>query len=69
MYKEKIYFINKTNSDKLYSMDLDGKNLKKLDDGDCSYLTILNNRLYYQVKDGNSSSDDKFKTIELDKNK
>lgn len=69
LYDNKIYFTNKTNGHKLYQMDLDGKNLKKLDDKYSDGIEILNKKLYYWVKNSDTLGDTSHKVIDLDKNK
>ena len=42
-----IYFANPTDNYKLYSMDVDGSNLKKLSDDVANYINVDDNYIYY----------------------
>lgn len=48
--EQKIYFINRTDDDKIYVCDLDGSNIQKIIDVPAIYLTFDNNTIYFTAK-------------------
>ena len=46
-YNGVIYFSNPSDDGKLYSMDSNGKNLKKLTDDNATYINVDDNYIYY----------------------
>lgn len=46
-YNGVIYFSNPSDNGKLYSMDSDGKNLKKLSDDNAAFINVDDNYIYY----------------------
>ena len=56
-YNGVIYFANPSDGGKLYSMDLDGKNLKKLTSDNATYINVDDNYIYYIRNNSDSSLD------------
>lgn len=56
-YDGTVYFANPSDSDKLYSMDADGGNLKKLSDDIVSFLNADEHYIYYVRNNPGSSGD------------
>lgn len=48
--EQKIYFINRTDDDKIYVCDLDGSNIQKIIDVPAIHLTFDNNTFYFTAK-------------------
>lgn len=55
-----IFFANPNDSNKLYSMDVDGQNLKKLCDDTANYINVDDNYVYYVRNNVGDSLDYEF---------
>lgn len=62
-YNEVIYFANPSDKCRLYSMNTDGTNLKKLSDDIASFINVDDNYIYY-VRN-NPTSDEKYSFINV----
>ncbi len=65
-YNGVIYFSNPSDSGKLYSMDSDGKNLKKLSNDNATFINVDDNYIYY-IRN-NSGSDLNFNFVAFHRN-
>lgn len=65
---DKIFFANPSDHDRLYSMDTDGTNLKKLSDDVASYINADERYIYYVRNNlgGNANSDFSFLSFNTD---
>ena len=59
-YNGVIYFSNPSDGGKLYSMDADGKNLKKLTNDRATYINVDDNYIYYIRNNSGSNLDFNF---------
>lgn len=59
-YEGDVYFANPMDGDKLYKMDMEGKEFEKLNSDETSYISIINGYVYYKKFNQESIKDPLF---------